>query len=338
MQSTMNVYGPGTGAQVLQRIEDALKTLQSNYHGASLPTTELVAGMSVTLTDGSRWVRNAANNDWVAAGNINRSDRRITGAFAPHEAATPNMTVVLDPGAVMSGTTLTEKAQQSTATIAAPVSNPRIDRIVIDAATGMVSVIAGTEAVSPAPPALTSGKLPVAQVLLATTTTAITNSMITDERLGSGGSSVGFPSGTRMSFNQTNAPTGWTKDVTAALNDSILRIVTGAVGAGGSQAFSTWNGLSATGAHTLTTAELPAHNHAITDPGHKHNASASSAAGSWDYSQYIAAATVLSGTNTVAIQNATTGISVQNTGSGTAHTHPLSNGIKYNDFIIASKD
>lgn len=102
--------------------------------------------------------------------------------YAPHEAVTPNMTVVLNAGALFNGTTLTENAQQTTDTITAPVSNPRIDRIVIDSTTGVVSVIAGAEAASPTPPALTSGKLPIARVLLQTSSTTITNSMLTDER------------------------------------------------------------------------------------------------------------------------------------------------------------
>ena len=47
-----------------------------------------------------------------------------------------------------------------------------------------------------------------------------------------------FPSGTKMLFNQTAAPTGWTKDATNN-NDSALRVVTGTAGTGGSVAFST---------------------------------------------------------------------------------------------------
>ena len=46
-----------------------------------------------------------------------------------------------------------------------------------------------------------------------------------------------FPSGTSMLFQQTAAPTGWTKQTTH--NDKALRIVTGTVGTGGSAAFST---------------------------------------------------------------------------------------------------
>ncbi|MDE2229891.1 MAG: tail fiber protein [Alphaproteobacteria bacterium] len=92
------------------------------------------------------------------------------------------MTVALDAGHLFNGTTLIEIAAQTTPTFAAPVSNPRIDRVVVDRASGAVSVVTGTEAASPVPPAIPAGKAPVAQVLLQTTSTAVTNSMLTDER------------------------------------------------------------------------------------------------------------------------------------------------------------
>jgi hypothetical protein len=53
-----------------------------------------------------------------------------------------------------------------------------------------------------------------------------------------------FPSGTSMLFQQTAAPTGWTKQTTH--DDKALRIVTGTVGTGGSSAFSTALGSGAT--------------------------------------------------------------------------------------------
>jgi hypothetical protein len=106
----------------------------------------------------------------------------IAGQFAPHQQTAANMTVVVDAGSVLNGTVLTSKAQQSTGVIAAPATNPRIDRVVVDTANGTVSVITGTENATPVAPALTTGKAPVAQVLLQTTSNSITNSMITDER------------------------------------------------------------------------------------------------------------------------------------------------------------
>ncbi|MBI3451978.1 MAG: hypothetical protein HY057_03940 [Rhodospirillales bacterium] len=117
------------------------------------------------------------NNDgnWAVA-------KRIVDAFAPHAQATPDMTVRVDAGSVFNGTTLTEVAAQSTGTIAAPTANPRIDRVVIDRATGAVSVVAGVEAAAPVPPAIPAGKAPVAQVALVAGQTQITNATIADER------------------------------------------------------------------------------------------------------------------------------------------------------------
>ncbi len=111
---------------------------------------------------------------------------RLAWAFAPHEqdigSPQPDMTLRLEAGAIFDGGTLTEVAAQDTAVITAPSVNPRIDRVVIDRGTGTVSVVTGTEAASPSPPAITAGKVPVAQVALTTGTTEIVNSDITDER------------------------------------------------------------------------------------------------------------------------------------------------------------
>jgi hypothetical protein len=112
---------------------------------------------------------------------------RLAASFAPHEQSTPNMTVRLDAGDLFVNGALVQQAAQNTGTITAPTVNPRIDRVVIDALTGVVSVITGVEAGSPVPPAITTGKLPVCQVALATTTTVIDNSLLTDERVPASG-------------------------------------------------------------------------------------------------------------------------------------------------------
>ena len=75
-----------------------------------------------------------------------------------------------------------------------------------------------------------------------------------------------FTSGTRMIFQQTSAPTGWTK-VTSGVNNEALRVVTGSVGSGGSLGFTnvfnstvtTSNGSVSN--HTLTEAQIPSHYH-----------------------------------------------------------------------------
>lgn len=122
-----------------------------------------------------------------------------------------------------------------------------------------------------------------------------------------------FPAGTRLMFQQTTPPTGWTKDSTAAFNDSLLRLVTGTTTSGGSQAFSTWNALTATGAHTLTIAEMPAHTH-------------SSVVGSG-----------IGGDGSGGADRVLAG-STGSQGGGGSHTHPLTNGLKFCDLVIGVKD
>ena len=81
---------------------------------------------------------------------------------------------------------------------------------------------------------------------------------------GSGLSGVDpFDSGTAMLFQQTAAPTGWTKQTTH--NDKSLRVVSGTASSGGSTAFTsvfTSRTFSGTvGNTTLTIAQMPSHNH-----------------------------------------------------------------------------
>ena len=98
-----------------------------------------------------------------------------------------------------------------------------------------------------------------------------------ESRLGSQVAAAGFPRGTRMLFQQSSAPTGWTKDT--AQNDRALRVVSGAVGSGGSKGFAATFGrprvsgsvtsrLSGrTAAHRLSVAEMPSHNHTAPQGG-----------------------------------------------------------------------
>lgn len=133
------------------------------------------------------------------------------------------------------------------------------------------------------------------------------------------GAAPGFPAGTRMSFQQSTPPTGWTKDTTAAINDAILRLVTGSVTSGGSIAFSTFNGQSSVGATTLSTAQEPSHTHNGVVSSTIAGAAGATAGGSAKVSAY---------------QVGSTGAA----GGGGSHTHSISTPIKYYDFIIASKD
>lgn len=153
--------------------------------------------------------------------------QRIIDAYAPRPAATPNMTVVVDPGNIFANGTLTEVASQTTPTFTAPSGNPRIDRVCVNTTTGALTVTAGTPASSPVPPAIPSGYFPCAQVLLTPSTTAIGASNIYDERPYGGSSSLSGPT-LLLSGNPTNIAS-LTLNVSAffALYHSFTIVLTG---------------------------------------------------------------------------------------------------------------
>lgn len=143
-----------------------------------------------------------------------------------------------------------------------------------------------------------------------------------------------FPSGTAMLFNQTSAPTGWTKSTTH--NDKALRVVSGTAGSGGSVTFTSAfanKGVAGTvGNTTLTTAQMPSHRH-----GQRARDYPSGNA----YAQGPTVQSIVpenqSGTQTIT-QNMT-----DYAGSGSAHNHSFSGtaidmAVQYVDVIIATKD
>jgi len=145
---------------------------------------------------------------------------------------------------------------------------------------------------------------------LAVTGAKIASATITADKLAPG---VGeeFPSGTRMLFQQTAAPTGWTKE--AIHNDKALRLVTGTVGTGGTVPFSTVfvTNRAVTGTiggtidgHALTVAELPSHNHTI-------GGRTDSTTGGTTPKQN-------------SVGTATQQVNTSSTGSGNSHTHTTS--------------
>lgn len=107
---------------------------------------------------------------------------RIGDWFAAHEQSTPNLTAALDAGWLWDGTTRTEVAAQNTAAITAPAANPRHDIVYVDAVTGAVGIATGTEAASPADPAIPAGKIAVARINCTVGMSAITNAIMDDLR------------------------------------------------------------------------------------------------------------------------------------------------------------
>lgn len=143
-----------------------------------------------------------------------------------------------------------------------------------------------------------------------------------------------IPSGTLMLFQQTSAPTGWTKQTT--YNDAALRIVSGTAGSGGSNAFSTVMAQTVVGNTTISTATMPSHSHGVIDPGHVHTFGVNSEATGG--SAAFATCTSSAGNQSAPMNAAVTNISIQANGSGGAHNHSITMAMKYVDSIIATKN
>ena len=175
----------------------------------------------------------------------------------------------------------------------------------------------------------------------------------------------GFPSGTRMLFQQSAAPTGWTK-VTTGVDNMALRVTTGNTGivSSGQPFSSVFTNKSTSGtvqSHTLTAAQMPSHSHGVSDPGHSHSCSVNdpghahafnaakekgeSESGNGD-NECFNKNLVTSGATTgisVSANGSSSRVSIQNNGSSRGHSHGFSGGsvnlaINYVDVIVAQKD
>jgi hypothetical protein len=134
---------------------------------------------------------------------------------------------------------------------------------------------------------------------------------------------VGFPSGTKMLFVQTSAPTGWTKDTDQ--NDKALRIVSGTASTGGTSPFSTVFGKTGTDNYTLTAADIPSHNHVL-NLGDSNNIAAP---GGGAFLQTAGSGQGYSLTGVPTISS---------TGGSGAHAHGIDIRVQYVDVIKATKD
>lgn len=133
-----------------------------------------------------------------------------------------------------------------------------------------------------------------------------------------------FPVGTRLAFQQTTPPTGWTKETNAFYNDATLRFTTGAASVGGSAGFSTvFTSRTFTGTvgnDTPNQAKMALHDHEFGSP-----TAGSSSAGA---------------ITTISASGVTYNTSTK--GSSTAHNHTLTMNaenfaVKYADFSIGTK-
>jgi hypothetical protein len=158
-----------------------------------------------------------------------------------------------------------------------------------------------------------------------------------------------FPAGTRMLFQQTAAPAGWTKDTT--LNDKALRVVSGTVGSGGTLAFSaamasrSTDSVAAGGtvaSTTLDVTQIPSHQHFLSN-----GADGTAALTASNYVNESAQAGssngyILKGSATVSnigLSSPTGGGGGHTHGfTGTGHSHTVDMSVQYVDLIIAVKN
>ena len=152
--------------------------------------------------------------------------------------------------------------------------------------------------------------------------------------------SLGFPTGTLMLFQQTTAPTGWTKQTTH--NNKALRVVSGTASSGGTVAFTTafasqtptitLSGL-ASGATTLSESQMPSHTHYGGAAGNYYGSVGHTGFDWWGWDNPMA------NRDTYGITSAT--------GGGGSHSHSVSGSasssaidltVQYVDLIIASKN
>ena len=150
-----------------------------------------------------------------------------------------------------------------------------------------------------------------------------------------------IPATTLMLFQQTAAPTGWTKETTH--NNKALRVVSGTCVDGGTTAFTsvfasrTPAGINSGGSvsnHTLTSAQIPAHIHPMKDSASFNLKDGGSVVANISY---IVSSGIVGPVN-----------SESNTGGGGSHPHGFINptfagtamdfAVQYVDLIIASKD
>lgn len=110
-----------------------------------------------------------------------RVAQRLVANFAPRAQSPANMTVIIDPGALLNGGVLVERGLQTTAAFSRPTTI-RVDRIVINRNDGAILVVAGSDG-SLTPPAIPTNYYPCAQVILHSTTTSIDGDAIIDERV-----------------------------------------------------------------------------------------------------------------------------------------------------------
>ena len=138
-----------------------------------------------------------------------------------------------------------------------------------------------------------------------------------------------FEAGILALFQQSAAPTGWTKQTTH--DNKALRVVSTTASSGGSRSFTSLFGVTAVDSHILVEAEIPSHDHGASGT-HTHGLGATVTPGGG--AAWTVAATTSSGNFTAPGGDHTHA----SFGGSSGHTHGLNMDVQYVDVIIASKD
>ena len=313
----------GTSTNVLLRWNETNDKWEFTNDGTTyqnIPTTNTTYGVS------------------AVDGDPNKKKIRLTGS---NPSSTDDVTL-----AGGTGITLTRSSDEITITNSAPDTDTTYDfsvpsgttKLRLDPSTGSdddVEITGGTN--------ITVTRNSATQLTVSSDVT--NNNQLTN---GSGYITEPFPSGTRMIFNQTAAPTGWTKDTSS--NNRALRLVTGTVGSGGSIGFTNVlnNSVTTSGGsvsnHSLTDAQIPSHRHWVSRAQRDDNNFSQWNTNTQEFGLYSDAGSYSSSDQNHSVGRYTAwqgGTSDNSNGSGHNHgfTHPSFNlNIKYTDVIIAQKD
>jgi hypothetical protein len=247
------VVANGTGAAVRSDLNGQLAAIVSNNSGVTEPATMYAYQWWADTTTGLLKLRNAANNAWITIGTLadanlgllSRAGGTLTGALLADDSGTAALPAIAFDGDPNTGIFRAGADQLGIATNG-------VERLRFGAA-GQIG-IGGATYGSAGQVLISNGAAtaPAWQTLEA------------------------FPAGTVMLFQQTSAPTGWTKITTH--NNKALRVVSGSAGSGGATAFTSVfasrtpagsvsgsvsgsNSGGGVNGHTLSTHEMPNHNH-----------------------------------------------------------------------------